>query len=117
MKTETFKGVMENAYGKQLPQAVKFEGTFDAFESIEEVRAKNEFPSDDEVVNFVNNRRKANARQKSMADALEAAGIEKPTLENDKDLQLKTLIKTLVASGKTETDATQVAKSLLGITD
>lgn len=112
MKTETFSGTIENAYGKPLPEPVKFNGTFEAFQSIDEVRSKNEYPKDTEIVNFVNARAKANARQKAMQAALDAAGIEKPTLENDKSLQYKTMLKTLVASGKSEAEADAIARSL-----
>lgn len=114
MKTETFSGTIESAYGKPVSPALKFDGKYEAFESVEEVRSKNEFPSDDEVVNFVNNKRKANARQKSMQSALDAAGYEKPTLENDDQLQLRTLYKVFIAAGKGEQEAKDLASSTLG---
>src|SRR5215510_5768378 len=97
MKTETFAGSIENAYGKPLPKPVAFEGNFEAYENIDEIRAANDFPSNDDVVDFVNNKRKASARQKSMQAALDAAGYEKPTLETDEDLQIATIVKALLA--------------------
>ena len=114
MKSETFSGTMENAYGKVLPSKVNFSGSFDAYENIGEIKAANDLPSDDEVVSFTNSKRKASARQKAMNAALEAAGIQKPTLE-DPQVQLATLIKVLVASGRTEEQATQLAKTTLGV--
>ncbi|MGV1006918.1 MAG: hypothetical protein ACOYEV_19630 [Candidatus Nanopelagicales bacterium] len=114
MKSETYKGTISQAYGQTLSKSIEFNGSYDAFENIEEVKAKNEFPSDDEIVSFVNARNKANARQKSMTAALDAAGIQKPTLENDADLRLKTMVKTLVASGKSQEEAESLAKTLLG---
>jgi hypothetical protein len=78
MKAETFKGSVESAYGNPLPSPVKFEGSFDAFENYDEMKAANELPSNDEVLQFVNAKRKNNARQKAMTDALTAAGITKP---------------------------------------
>lgn len=114
MKSEKFSGTIESAYGKPVTPSLKFDGTFDAYESVEEIRAKNDYPSDDEIVSFTNNKRKANARQKAMQSALDAAGYEKPTLENDRALQVKTLVKVFMAAGKSEAEATALAESTLG---
>lgn len=114
MKSESYKGTIESAYGSPLPEAIKFSGSFDAFESYEEVATANDLPKNSEILDFVNNKRKANARQKSMQDALTAAGINKPTLE-DPQVQLKTIIKALVASGRSEDEATKVAEATLGV--
>lgn len=78
MKADTFKGTVESAYGEKLATPVSFSGTYDAFESYDELKTANELPSNDEVLSFVNAKRKNNARQKSMTEALEAAGISKP---------------------------------------
>jgi len=114
MKTETFKGTVAQAYGQTLPTAIAFEGTYGAFENISEVREKNEYPTDDEIVSFVNARNKANARQKAMTAALDAAGVVKPTLENDKDFAIRNMVKILVAQGKSQSEAEQLAQTLLG---
>lgn len=114
MKTEKFSGTIESAYGSQLDTALKFEGTFEAYESVDEVKAGNDFPNNDEILAFVNNKRKANARQKSMTETLTAAGINKPTLD-DPQVQLATIIKALVASGKSKDDATKLAEATLGV--
>lgn len=115
MKAETFKGTIESAYGKPVSPALKFEGEYQAFETVPELREKNEYPSDEELVAFVNNKRKANARQKSMQAALDAAGYEKPTLETDAQLQLRTLYKVFIAAGKPEAEARALASSTLGV--
>lgn len=122
MKTEKFSGSIENAYGKPLPSPVNFEGNYEAYESIDEIRSANDFPSNDDVVDFVNNKRKASARQKAMQSALDAAGYEKPTLETDEDLQVATIVKALLArrdkDGKpvhTKESATQTARATLGL--
>lgn len=114
MKTEKFSGKMENAYGKVLPEAIKFDGTFEALENVEEVRTANEYPNDTEVVDWANAKRKASARQKSMNAALEAAGIAKPTLD-DPQVQLATIVKALRASGRSEEDAIALAETTLGV--
>ena len=116
MKTETFKGNIESAYGKPVSPALSFEGEFEAFETVTELKEKNEYPSEDEIVSFVNNKRKANKRQQVMTATLDAAGYEKPTLETDTDLQVKTIVKALMASGKhTEVTALAAAKASLGL--
>ena len=116
MKTQKFDGVMENAYSKPLPSPIKFSGEYEAFENITEVREKNEVPSDKEIVDFVNNKRKANARQKSMQAALDAAGVVKPTLENDEQLRLRKMFDILVANGASEDEAKANAAAVLNLT-
>jgi len=114
MKTEKFSGTIESAYGSTLPAAVKFDGTFEAYENYDEASKAQDLPSRDEQLALINNKRKANARQKSMQAALDAAGVSKPTLD-DPQVQLKTIIKALVASGKDEATATQIAEATLGV--
>lgn len=122
MTTEKFAGSIENAYGKPLPKPVNFEGEYEAYETIEEIRSANDFPSNDDVVDYVNNKRKASARQKSMTAALDAAGYEKPTLETDEDLQVATIVKALLARKDKDGNAvhnketaTATARATLGI--
>lgn len=117
MKTEKFKGTIESAYGRTLPSKLSFEGTYDAFQTLDEVKSHDngsEYPSESDIVDFVNAKRKANARQKSMNEALTAAGIEKPTME-DPQVQLATIIKALRASGRSEDEAVALAESTLGV--
>jgi hypothetical protein len=78
------------------------------------VNEKNEYPKDSEIVTFVNARRKASARQKAMQAAVDAAGIVKPTLENDAQLRLKNIAKSLVAGGKSEAEAREIASTITG---
>lgn len=114
-KEVEFDGTMENAYGSPLETAITFEGSYEHILNYEAIPAK-ELPDEDDVLSYVNAKRKANARQKSMQDALDAAGIVKPTLENNVSLQIRTMVKSLVASGKyNEKQATDFAKSALGV--
>lgn len=78
MKTEKFSGKIGNAYGNKLPKEIPFNGTYEAFEKPEEVRAANKWPSDSDIVDYVNSLEKNNERQKAMTAALDAAGIAKP---------------------------------------
>lgn len=78
MKTEKFSGKVESAYGKVLAKPVSFEGTFEAFETFEEIQKANEIPSNEDILNIVNAKRKAAARATATTEALTAAGISKP---------------------------------------
>jgi hypothetical protein len=113
MKAETFKGQVESAYGKVLPKAVAFQGSFDAYESIQEIKAANDYPSDEEVINFRNAQRKANARAKATVEALDAAGHTKPAAD-DPQVLLQNMIKTLILSGKDKDTAISLAERVLG---
>lgn len=116
MKTETIKGTMEKAYGSPLAQPIPYEGTFDVYENIGEVRSANDMPNDEEVVTIRNQQKRNNARQKFMQAALDAAGIKKPTLESSLELRLKNIVDSLVANGKSREKALEIAYAALDIT-
>jgi hypothetical protein len=114
MKTETFKGEVASAYGETLPKAIAFSGTFEAFENYDEVVKANEIPSNDDVVGFVNAKRKANARAKATTAALEAAGISKPD-PNSPEVLKSNMVKNLMKmKNLDEATATQIVNGLLG---
>lgn len=112
-KTTAVKGVIENAYGKVLPTPIKYEGEFEELVKGDEIPAK-ENPDADELLDYVNNKRKANARQKAMAAALQAAGIVKPEVGEDMEFTFKQMVKILLATGKDEATARQMANANLG---
>jgi hypothetical protein len=113
MKTEKFAGTIETAYGKPVSPALKYAGEVETYESIDEVKAKGEFPKDSEILSYVNARAKANKRAEVMNATLKAAGIEKPGL-TDPEVQFKEMVKILQATGKSEADARQSANAILG---
>lgn len=115
MTTEKFNGTIENAYGKPVSPALKFEGEFQAYETVDEIRNQGDYPKDAEIVSFRNTQRKAAARQAAFNATLEAAGFEKPTLENDEQLQLRSMYKVLVAAKKSHEEARAIASTTLGI--
>jgi hypothetical protein len=114
MKTVKFSGLSENAYGKAIPP-LKYEASFEAFENIDEVRAANAVPKDSDLVKMINRALKATARQAAMVAAWTAAGIIKPTLENDEQLRLKSMAKIFIAAGKSKSEARTLASASLGI--
>jgi hypothetical protein len=128
MKTEKFSGTIESAYGKTLPEKLKFAGTYEAFtlpDSKSDEVVSIAFPDGADpitdtvtygmIYDAVNNKRKAKARQKSMNDTLSEAGIEKPTME-DPQVQLLTIYKALRAAGRSEDKARELAETTLGVT-
>jgi hypothetical protein len=118
MKSAKFSGTMESAYGNKLDTPIKFEGTFEAFENYQEIVAAKEELSNDELVKAINDKRKANARQKAMTAALDAAGIKKPVVDATPEGMLvaaRNLVKDLIASGRSEADAKQTASTIYGV--
>jgi hypothetical protein len=113
MKTEKVSGNIETAYGQTLKTPVKYEGVADLYETPDEVRAANDWPSNDEIVSFVNRNRVQNQRAKLMKSALDAAGILKPTLEDPRE-QFKQMVKILTTAGKDEATAKTIANTTLG---
>ncbi len=94
MKTETFKGTVESAYGKVLPTAVSFNGTFESVEKLEEIPDDEKLgPAD--IINVVNAKRKAAARAAATTEALQAAGIAKPD-PNSPDVMKENMVKMLM---------------------
>lgn len=114
-KVVKFDGVIESAYGIKLDTPLTYETEYEELVSFDAIPAK-ELPDNDDILALVNNKRKANQRQKAMQKALDDAGIVKPTLENSETLQLKTMVDSMVASKKyTREQATATAKQILGI--
>lgn len=115
MENKTVSGVMENAYGKPLAAPIAFEGEYTAYASFQEVVDAKDELKPEEVVKVRNEQRKAAARQKAMQAALDAAGIVKPTLENDEQLRLKKMFDVLVANGTPEATARTQAETILNL--
>lgn len=113
MKAEKFSGSVSSAYGEELASPVKFSGEFQAYENAGEVRTANDWPSDEDVVTYVNAKRKAAARAKSTTDALELAGISKPD-PNDPVQRRKRMIADFVAMGVPNDVATQQVDAIIG---
>lgn len=116
MITEKFSGEVANFYGKPIVPALKYEAEVTKFENIDEVNAAGEYPKSSEIVDYLNAKRKANERQKAMQRAVDNAGIQKPTLENDSQLRLKKMADIFIANGSTEAEAKASAAAALGLT-
>jgi hypothetical protein len=117
MKQLTATSEAATAYGKKLETPINYGYGWGAFESKEEAIAASAWLSDDDILKVVNIDRQANARQKALQAALDAAGIVRPTEENDDQLRLRNMFKTLMSSKRyTEERAREVAADTLGLT-
>jgi hypothetical protein len=112
-KTQTKRARVETAYGQTLAEPVEFDYSYEELQKGDEIPAK-EMPDADDLRSFVNQKRNAAARSKAQNEALTAAGIQKPTLE-DPDTRLRTMVKVLVAAGNTPEQAEQIARGALGM--
>lgn len=94
-KTETKS--TKRAFGKKLDKRVKFTWTWKEYDTPEEMQAAGEGLSLEQQRKARNRIRKMSARTKSLNAALEAAGIEEPTILNDDQMLLKQFYDTLMA--------------------
>jgi len=90
---------------------VDFAGTFESFgeevaKAIEEIRAKDKYPSDTDIIAFANERAKQAARQKAMLKAVTDAGFIQPTLKEDIGLRVAKFKAILKGSYEDLDDAT-----------
>lgn len=112
MKTVKKTATVTTAYGNVLPEPVKFNYSFEELELGDEIPEKEKLDADD-IRQFVNQKRNSSARAAQQTKELDAAGISKPTLEDPAE-QLRQMVKVLVAAGKSQEVAEQIAKSALG---
>ena len=136
MKETTFKGEISQFWSKPLKDLatkdgsvvtgpLPFAGSYKHYENIGELKAANDYPSDEEVVKFRNTQRKANERQKAMTAAVTAAGLIQPTPENDPQMRLSKMFDLFysnIPAARRETDpdackteARELASKSLGI--
>lgn len=113
MKDVTRKATVQTVYGQTLAEAIEFEFTFSELQKGDTIPA-DETPDADDLRTFVNTRRASKARSEKQNEIVAGLGIAKPTLENP-DVALATMIKVLVAQGKTPADANQLARTMLGM--
>jgi len=116
MKLITFDGTIETAFGKKLDTPLTFTAQCKEYDATTdgaaELKAANEWPTDSDIVEFVNARAKATARQKATTETIKAAGIVKPTAENDADLRLATMAKMIRLDDPTLTEEQALALAL-----
>lgn len=111
-KTVKKTAKVETAFGNPIdPLTVGYE--YEELQKGDAIPA-DEYPNEDAIRGFVNQRRNSAARAKAQNEALSNAGIVKPTLE-DPDVRLKTMVKVLLANGMDEATAETTARAALGM--
>lgn len=132
MRTDSFKGKMSSWFGQDVKPPIAFSGTYEAFgpsepsstsqfteadwaATVEEIRAANRYPSNEDIAGLVNDKNLAKARAAKMQVVANAAGLEKPTLE-DPQIALKGFIKILEAQKIPYEEAVQRAEAAIGVT-
>ncbi len=119
LKTKEVKGVAKRAYGKAwnllkyldgfnpLKKGTKlpFVAKYVAYENRAEVEAVNKWPTDEQIVKWVNRDSRSTARNKAQTAVFDAAGIIKPTVANDDLKKLQGMYKILIASDFSHEDA------------
>jgi hypothetical protein len=115
MKTESFEATAESGRGVKFESPVTYSGDYSVYEKADEVRAANDWPSDDDIVEYRNTQRKLAARNKALNAKLDELGIEKQTINNSESMRLAGMVRILMASGVSQEEATATAKATLKI--
>lgn len=115
MKTKTQTATAKTAYGKTLETPINYTFSVEEYETHAEVVANKDELTAEETVKVRNVERTNNARQKALTAALDAAGIVKPTIENDEQFRLRKMFDIFKASGHTDESAKAAASAALNI--
>jgi hypothetical protein len=110
VERKTEEGSTENAYGRPLKDCkfkdgftpvenISFLFTYDHLKDFAAIPEK-ERMSDQDILDAVNADRKQKARQKSAAEAIVNAGVVKPVMADDRELQIASIVKGLLNSKK-----------------
>lgn len=81
---------------KKLPTPVKYSWTWTNYPDFETLEKAGDTLSNEEQLKFRNDERELKARGKAQTAALKAAGFEKSTEENNPQIALKNMVKTLM---------------------
>lgn len=122
MENKTGTSVATTAYGKKLDAPISYDYSWAAYGNGPELVAAKDELTLDEQVKVRNTERQNNARQKALQAALDAAGIVRPTAENDPQIGLRDMFKTLqtakLPDGSrryTDAQAREIAATTLGV--
>jgi hypothetical protein len=117
METKTFKATAESAYGNELPNPVEYTYDVNILQAVSEIPVEEQLSASD-ILLVVNNKRKASARQSAMLKAFDKVGIKAPKVDSTAEgilVAAKQTLKTLIATGKSEDEAKQMAAALFGV--
>ena len=122
MITKKATSVATTAYGKKLDTPISYDYEWTTYPDGDTLKAANDMLSIDEQVKVRNTERQSAARQKRLTAVLDAAGIVKPTAENDPQIALRDMFKTLQTAKTpdgqrkyTDEAARAMASQMLGV--
>jgi hypothetical protein len=107
----TKKATVSTAHGNALDTPIPFEYGFEELQKGDEIPAA-EYPDASDILAWVNTKRNAAARSVRQNQVLTDAGITKPTLE-DPNVAFATMVKSLMAQGKSREKAEKAARIAL----
>jgi len=116
-ETKTFEATAESAYGSELANAIKYTYEVNMLQAVSEIPVEEQLSASD-ILQVVNNKRKASARQSAQLKAFDKAGIKAPKVDATAEgilVAAKNTVKTLVATGKSADEAKQMAAALFGV--
>ena len=114
MKQIEKEGTISEFEGKKLDTPITFKYSYTEYENFDEMKSANDLLSNDEQVKVRNSKRESKARQAADQVAKDAAGLVKSTAENSVEVRRKSMIALLVKDGKTQEQATEIVKTLMG---
>ena len=116
MEKKTGSSVAKTAYGQKLANPIAYDYKWENFTGFAELEAAKQTLTEEEQVKVRNVEAQNNARAAALQVALDAAGIVKPTLDNDEQLRLREMFKVLMSSKKyTDDEARELAATTLGL--
>jgi hypothetical protein len=109
MTKQNGTGKVEEYQGEKLNPAIDYDYEFSKYDTLVEAKASEDWPSDNEVLKWVNQTAertaKASAYQKAVAD-------KKKEYEKSDAFTRKEMIKLLVLRGKSQAEAEKIADSM-----
>lgn len=115
MKVEVIDGKIDEYQGRKdwpgYTFPLSYEGPVELFENVAELRSAGAFPSDADVLEMVNGKRKATAKAKLYQETVKGL---KSVYEDSADYKRKNLIAAAVAAGFSQADAEALAAQKLG---
>jgi hypothetical protein len=120
MQTKQKKAVANTSFGKAHPP-LPFSYEWQVYDTTDEMVAAKDEMTLEERRKARNTEKQNNARGKALKAAQDAAGIVKPTAENDEQVRLKDVYKTLLTAkvnGQpkyTDEQAREVASTVTGV--
>jgi hypothetical protein len=109
---ETKSAEVSTVLGKSLDTPVKFDYTYDVYETVEDVRAAGEWPNDKEILSYVNGKAERNALSGARAKAI--ADVSKE-IRDTPEFKREELIKNIMSTAnKSRSEAEALAALVLG---